>query len=241
MKKIETRIVPQETPPKFYAQHLKPYEFLSNEATGKTVLEVGCGDGYGSFYLTKVAAKVIGVDYESDIILRAQKEYKADNLKFICMDAIELGFEDNSFDIICAFQVIEHIPEDKLLKFLAGIKRVLSDEGKFYLSTLNLEHAVKSLLTYKKNPAHCKEFDLRELRALLLKVFLSVDIYGVGLTLKHLVYQRIKRIGLFNFFPNGINPVDKFYNKVTTDDFIITKHNLKKVIDFICICKKNIL
>lgn len=186
--KQETRIIPEETPHKFYAEHLKPYEFLRDEASGKIILEIGCGDGYGSAYLAKVAAEVIGIDYETNVILQAQNKYKASNLSFLCMEATNLKFVDNSFDIVCSFQTIEHISEDKLLQYLQETKRVLKDSGKFYLSTLNLEHAIKSPLTYKKNHAHCKEFRLEELKELLSKVFPNIEIYGLFLTLRHRFY-----------------------------------------------------
>ena len=50
--KPETRIIPEETDRKFFFQHLKPYEFMRSRVAGKDVLEVGCGDGYGTDYLS---------------------------------------------------------------------------------------------------------------------------------------------------------------------------------------------
>lgn len=56
----ETRLIHEETNLKFYIEHLKPYEFLKKMAKGKSVLEIGCGDGYGAAYLAEIAALVIG-------------------------------------------------------------------------------------------------------------------------------------------------------------------------------------
>lgn len=236
--KEETRIIPEETTPKFLAQHLKPYEFLRQEAKGKTVLEIGCGDGYGSAYLAEAARKVTGIDYEDAVIYQAQNKYIRANLKFMRMDAANLQLTDNSFDIVCSFQVIEHIAQDRLLRYLSEVRRVLKDDGKFYLSTLNMEHAVKSPFTYKKHPAHCKEFTLETLKDILCSVFSKVEIYGLQLTFKHRFYQRLKKMGIFNFTPKAINPVSRFYQKVTTKDFKINSRNLQKGIDFICVCSK---
>lgn len=236
--KEETRIIPEETAPKFLAQHLMPYEFLRKEAKGKSVLEIGCGDGYGSAYLAEAAGKVTGIDYEEAVIYRARNKYKGVNLGFARMDAANLQFTDKFFDIVCSFQVIEHIPEDRLARYLSEVRRVLKDDGKFYLSTLNVEHAVKSPLTYKKHPAHCKEFKLEELRDLLSNLFANVEVYGLQLTPKHRFYQRLKKIGIFNFAPKAINPVSRFYKDVTVNDFCITSKNLAKATDFICICAK---
>lgn len=238
MKKIETRIIPEETNRKFYFEHLKPYEFMKDAAVGKKVLEIGCGDGYGSAYLAKIAKEVVSIDYEEDVILKAKTKYNIANLRFLNMDATNLQFEDSIFDIACSFQVIEHIPEEKLLDYLSEIKRVLKKGGTFYLSTLNLEHTMKSLLTYKKQPAHCKEFKLNELSDLLSKVFSGFEVYGLHLTAKHHFYLRLKKIGILNFLPAAINPVTRFYNQVITDDFVVTKDKLRKAIDFICVCNK---
>lgn len=236
--KEETRIIPEETAPKFFIQHLKPYELLRKEAKGKTVLEIGCGDGYGSAYLAEAAEKVTGIDYEEAVIYQAQNKYKGANLKFVQMDAANLQFADKFFDIVCSFQVVEHIAEDRLLRYLSEARRVLKDDGKFYLSTLNAEHAVKSPLTYKKHPAHCKEFNRQEFKDLLSKVFADVEAYGLQLTPKHHFYQRLKKIGIFNFVPKAINPVGRFYENVALNDFRIVSKNLRKAIDFICICTK---
>ena len=151
MLKPETRIVPEEVAPKFFAEHLKVYEFLKGEAKGKNVLEVGCGDGYGADYLAAAGFEVTALDYDEAVIAAARDKYHRPNLKFIPMEAGALCFEDDSFDIVCSFQVIEHILEADIPRYLSEIKRVLRPEGAFYLSTLNLEHAMKgSPMTYKK-------------------------------------------------------------------------------------------
>ena len=236
--KPETRIIPEKTPPKFLAEHLKAYEFIKGAVRGRRVLEVGCGDGYGSAYLAKVAAEVVGIDYEKDVIAQAREKYTDRNLSFIDGDAASLQFEDKSFDIVCSFQVIEHIPEDALPRYLSEIKRVLKDEGTFYLSTLNLEHSMKSPHTYQKNIAHCREFKLDELKGVLSKIFPRVEIFGLHLTAKHRFYLRLKKLGIFKVLPDAANPVKRYYNRITTNDFQINTSNLKKAIDFICVSKK---
>ena len=188
-------------------------------------------------FLAKTASEIIGIDYDQETILRAQKKYVLPNLRFMVMGADRLEFEDNCFDLSCSFQVIEHIPEDKIARYLAEIKRVLKNDGKFYLSTLNLGHVMKSPATYKKQPAHCREFRLDELKELLSKVFSKVEIRGLQLTLKHCFYQRLKKSGIFNFL-GTFNPVDRFYKKCGVGDFKITSDNLTKAIDFICVCEK---
>lgn len=238
MPKPETRIVPESAAPKFFAEHLKMYEFLKDKARGKKVLDVGCGDGYGAKYLADTALEVTAVDYERDVILAARAKYNRPNLKFFAMDAGAMSFEDNSFDVVCSFQVIEHIPEPDIARYLSEIKRVLKPEGAFYLSTLNVEQAMKPKKAYKKNPAHCREFVSGELEGLLLGEFAGVESLGLRLTFKHRFFQRLKKIGLFNFLPKKLNPVNRFYDSVATDDFKLTNTNINKAVSFICICRK---
>ena len=179
IKKTETRIIPEETARSFYLQHFKVYTFVNENVADTQVLDAGCGDGYGSAYLAKKAKFVYGIDYEREVVEKAQGKYQAGNLKYLPMDVLKLEFNDREFDIICSFQVIEHIPEELIPKYLGQLKRVLKDTGTLYLSTLNLAKAMKSQVTYKKNPAHCKEFRLQELRDTLAAAFDRVTIYGL--------------------------------------------------------------
>lgn len=239
LSKPETRIIPGDVPPKFFAQHLKAYEFVSGLVKGKKVLEIGCGDGYGSYYLAEHAQSVIGVDYDIDTITHAHTKYVRPNLAFMREDATRLKFENKLFNVVCSFQVIEHIPEDLLASYLSEIRRVLKDGGLFCLSTPNLEHVMKSAAKYKKNPAHCREFRLEELRGFLSRNFSSVEIYGLHLTPRHRFYLKLKKLGLCNFIPASMNPVQRFYRAISTHDFIIASDNLKTAIDFYCVCAKS--
>lgn len=81
------------------------------------------------------------------------------------------------------------------MQYLSEIRRVLRSDGAVYLSTLNLVHARKSVLTYQKNSAHCKEFEFENLKDLLSQAFRMVEILGLHLTLKHRLYLRLKKWG----------------------------------------------
>ncbi|MBF0532538.1 MAG: methyltransferase domain-containing protein [Candidatus Omnitrophica bacterium] len=239
MQKITGGIIPEAIDRKFYMQHLAPYDFIKPLIKGKRVLEIGCGDGYGAAYLAQTADQVIGVDFGEEVPAAARLKYPAANLTFEHMDALALGFGDNAFDAVCSFQVIEHIPEEQLTRYLSEIRRVLKAGGAAYISTLNLDHAMKSPLTYQKQAAHRKEFRYAELSDLLGGVFPGTRMYGLHSTLKQLFFHRLKRIGIFNFLPEKINPVKIFYQNMTTRDFQITAGRIRQASDFICVCFKN--
>ncbi|MDO8748117.1 MAG: class I SAM-dependent methyltransferase [Candidatus Omnitrophota bacterium] len=92
MRKPETRIIPEAVAPKFFAEHLKVYEFLRDDACGKKVLDVGCGDGYGADYLAAEVFEVTALDYDEAVIAAARAKYGRPNLKFFPMEAGGLVF-----------------------------------------------------------------------------------------------------------------------------------------------------
>lgn len=239
MNKPGLFIVPENVPPKFYIQHLYPYSLVKKVASNKIILDIGFGDGYGPFYLAEVADRVIGIDCEEDNVKIAQAKYKANNLSFKFSNATNMDFQNNFFDIVCSFQVIEHINEGLLSGYLKEASRVLKPTGLFFVSTLNKEVSMKPGQPYQKNPYHVKEFNIIELKNLLLSVFTEVEIYGLNLTKKHRFFQRLKKIGFFNAFPKYINPVSHFYQNISIRDFYLDQDRLGRSLDFICICHKS--
>jgi len=231
-------LIPEDADSKFYIQHLYPYHLAYGNAKDKIILEVGFGDGYGSFYLAGAAKMVIGIDCEEENVKNARNKYKRNNLDFKMMEASNLGFKDETFDIVFSSQVIEHIKEDKLMNYLSEIFRVLKAGGILYLATLNKEVAMKRGQVYKKNPYHEKEFNEIELRELLLKIFPKVDMYGLHPAAKHNFFQRLKKAGIFKNLPEAINPVQSFYKNIKLSDFVASKRGLKQALDFIAICGK---
>lgn len=93
-------------------EHMQRYEIASNLVEGKNVLDAACGEGYGSYILSKKAKNVMGIDISSEAIEYASEEYKNKNLKYICASIEKLPLEDNSIDIIISFETIEHVNED---------------------------------------------------------------------------------------------------------------------------------
>ena len=100
---------------------------------GDRVLDVGCGGGFFSFYISTLGAEVTGVDVEKRNINLCRQFYPNKSIKWIIADAIELPFPDNSFDKILCMEVLEHIPDDK--KSIAEIYRVLRKGGIALFST----------------------------------------------------------------------------------------------------------
>jgi len=233
-----TGISPETTDARFIAQHQSAYAFAKPLAIGRRVLEIGFGDGYGSNELAGVAEEVVGIDITSANIPHATHKYPRPNLRFEQMDATALTFPAESFDLVCSFQVIEHIPEPLLPVFLREIFRVLRPGGIYCLSTLNLAHNMKPGQPYQKLSCHEKEFTASELEKLLQQTFPEVEMRGLYLTSGHRVAQRLKRWGLDRWGAASWNPVARFYERMSVDDFVvgpIAPHAL----DLYALCRKS--
>jgi ubiquinone/menaquinone biosynthesis C-methylase UbiE len=103
-------------------------KILSNSKKSLSILNIGIATGATSIALEKYG-KVTSVEYDQDCC-----KFLKENLKIEVINAsmTELPFKDNSFDVVCAFDVIEHIEEDKLA--LKEAFRVLKPNGKVYLT-----------------------------------------------------------------------------------------------------------
>lgn len=131
------------------------------------VLEIGAGEGYGIEHIAPKAKSYLTLDkYPVHI------DPKYTNVSFRQMNIPPLeGIEDESFDFVVSFQVIEHIQNDK--KYVSEIHRVLRPGGKFIVTTPNKKMSIT------RNPWHVREYTIDELVTLLKASFSSVDAKGV--------------------------------------------------------------
>ncbi len=147
---------------------IKAYVETAEIISGK-VLEIGTGSGYGIEIVAPKATEYITID-------KFNSEHpgimKNDNVSFIQMEIPPFkDMEDNQFDFVISFQVIEHIKKDSY--YVSEIYRVLKPGGKFIVTTPNIK------TTLSRNPWHIREYTVKELETLLLKSFDKLDKKGV--------------------------------------------------------------
>ena len=133
------------------------------------VLDVGCGTGYGSAELAQHARSVTGIDLAPDAIAYAREHYPLPNLVFLSGSATALPFAARSFDLVTAFEVIEHLSDWRAL--LAEVRRVLHPGGVFLVSTPNKLYYAESRVQDGPNPFHTHEFEFEEFRDALIEFF----------------------------------------------------------------------
>jgi SAM-dependent methyltransferase len=218
--------------------HLCAYRLAAQLGRGRRMLEVGCGSGYGAYYLSHSASAVTAVDMDPVVINRAQGLFRRPNLAYQLMDARGMeSLADASFDVVGTFQVIEHIPEPELLAFVRGIARVLRPDGVLIVSTLNLDHNRKPGHPYEKPSFHEKEFTAPELQRLLSEVFPAVELRGLYARGRYRFMRRLKKWGINKLGPVEANPVRRFYDdQLTTDDHELRRRCSPLAIDLIAAC-----
>jgi SAM-dependent methyltransferase len=186
------RIVPDETEPGIVALHRKRYEFALPFCDGRDVLDAGCGVGYGTSFLAERARHVVGVDLDPEAIAYGRGRYGAGNVEFREGDVQALDLPDASFDAVCSFETIEHVPDRDA--FLAEMRRVLRPGGVFLVST---PRAASTELR-PANPFHEVELAPADFEALLRTRFAEVELYGQRRlqTRRHRLLQRVDVLGL---------------------------------------------
>jgi len=156
-------------------EHLHRYRFAREFAKDKKVLDLACGEGYGSFMLSEVSKGIIGIDIDKNVIGHATSKYNKENLRFIVGSIKEIPIEGKDiFDLIICFEALEHITEQD--KLITEVKRLLRPDGIFLVSSPN--KYIYSDQSGYQNPFHKRELYFNEFTKLLDKYFKHTYIYG---------------------------------------------------------------
>ena len=169
------RVIPGQVDPDLLNEHLARYAFAARLARGKRVLDAGCGAGYGSAELVKSALSVVGVDAAADATTYAREHYRLPNLHFEQASCSGLPHRDATFDLVVAFEVIEHLPDWR--EFLQEARRVLTPTGHFIVSTPNKLYYQQSRVRVGPNPFHAHEFEFGEFRNELSSIFPYISLF----------------------------------------------------------------
>lgn len=158
-------------------EHWHRYLYVTNFVNNKKVLDIACGEGYGSNLLSIYAEEVIGIDISKEAIERASSKYIKKNLQFISGTATDIPVKESAvFDTVVSFETIEHLPEPDQKYFLKEVKRVLKPEGVLIVSTPN--RLTYSEIPKYRNEYHIKEFYIAEFNEFLNNLFKNVRILG---------------------------------------------------------------
>jgi SAM-dependent methyltransferase len=169
------RVIPGEVDVDLMNEHLARYTFAARLAHGKRVLDAGCGAGYGSAELAHGAHSVIGIDCAIEAVLFARANYRLPNLQFEQATCTALPHRDSVFDLVVAFEVIEHLEQWR--DFLLEVRRVMAPGGQFIVSTPNKLYYNEGRGAQGANPFHVHEFEFDEFRTVLKSIFPHVSMF----------------------------------------------------------------
>ena len=169
------RIIPGKVPEDMELMHRRLYEFALQYVEGKRVVDVGCGEGYGSAMLAGRATSVVGVDISEEAVAHAAAKYSLENVEFRCAPAERLSLPDASFDVLVCLEVIEHARD--YVAAVEEMRRVLHPEGTLILSTPN-KNVTSPRRPMPLNIYHLHEFTIREARGLLRRYFSEVEFFS---------------------------------------------------------------
>lgn len=246
-------------------RHVFAYEFARRALSGcGTVLDLGCGEGYGTALLSPAVGEIVGLDVDEAAIAHATSRYAAANCRFRCHDGERLPFEDAAFDAVVSFQVIEHVPGDRL--YVSEVSRVLKAGGQLILTTPN---AANRLGPGGKpwNRFHVREYHASELRELLAGGFDGVDVLGITACpeIHEIEMARVRQsrrivaldpLGLRRVIPGGMTPLaariarrlmprgrkraaaDDWATRYSLADYDVARDDTSDCLDLLAVCRK---
>jgi SAM-dependent methyltransferase len=231
--------VPEEN--YWFRRHLVVYEWIRARVGGARVVDMACGEGYGSDVLSRTAASVVGVDANPEAHEHARLRYTAPNLRF-ARDLVETF--DEEADAVVFLQTIEHVQDpDAILEHFKTIVAA-SPAPVVFVTTPNLLTLAPEGAEKSENPWHVKEYRAQDFRELCEAHFGDVELHGLFHAGKLGLHQfAIEKLG-WDQLHKALRISKPFYDRFTpaiaTGDFAIRAAadcDLDGALDFLAVCR----
>ena len=221
----------------WFRRHLAVYEWIASRAAGGQVLDMACGEGYGSDLLASRAAAVVGVDANPETFEHARARYERHNLGFE-RGMVENYGEPGSFDAVVFLQTIEHVIDPRAV--LEHLSSLLTPGGVVYVSTPNVLTLAPAGAPKSNNPWHLREYRAAEFRSLAESVFGSVELLGLFHARKLRAHELALKLGWDAVHPR-LRLTKPFYDRFTpaisARDFALRPDRLDRALDFLAVCR----
>jgi 2-polyprenyl-3-methyl-5-hydroxy-6-metoxy-1,4-benzoquinol methylase len=226
--------VPEEN--YWFRRHLVVYEWIAARAHGRRVVDLACGEGYGSAVLAGTAASVVGVDANPEAHEHARLKYTGPNLRFE-RNMIELWGGDA--DCVVFLQTIEHVQDPDAV--LERIREQIGPGGVAYVSTPNVLTLAPPGEERSGNPWHVREYRAEEFRTLCGRQFGQVDLLGLFHARKLRLHQWAIEHAAWDSVHRALRLTDPFYARFTpaisTRDFALRRGGLDRALDFLAVLR----
>jgi 2-polyprenyl-3-methyl-5-hydroxy-6-metoxy-1,4-benzoquinol methylase len=216
----------------WFRRHLVVYEWIAARCAGLKVVDMACGEGYGTAVLARRAREVTGVDANPEAFEHARLKYTRPGVRFV-RNMIELHAE--ACDAVVFLQTIEHVPDP------AGVLRHFREmAGTVYVSTPNLLTLAPPGADKSGNPWHLREYRVAEFRALCESVFDHVELHGLFHARKLRAHELALRAG-WDRVHTALRITKAFYDRFTpaigTGDFVLRRGGLEDALDFVAVLR----
>src|SRR4051812_28141262 len=229
--------VPEEN--YWYRRHLVVYEWIRARVGGLRVVDMACGEGYGTEVLARTAASVVGADANPEAHDHARLRYTAPNIRF-ARDLAERF--DEPADAVVFLQTIEHVmnPDEVLEHF----KSLVADSSSpmVFVTTPNVLTLAPQGAEKSENPWHIKEYRPEEFRALCEAHFRAVEMYGLFHARKLAAHEVALRRLRWDDVHARLRLTKRFYDwftpAISERDFALrTDRPLEGALDFLAVCR----
>ena len=223
--------VPEEN--YWFRRHLVVYEWIAARAHGRRVVDLACGEGYGSAVLASTAVSVVGVDANPEAFEHARLKYPGVRFE---RNMIELWTGD--VDCVVFLQTIEHVQDPDAV--LDHIRELIGPKGVAYVSTPNVLTLAPKGAERSGNPWHVREYRAEEYRALCERHFGSVDLLGLFHARRLRAHAWALKAGWDAVHARlGITQAfyDRFTPAISTRDFALRRRGLDRALDFLAVLR----
>jgi SAM-dependent methyltransferase len=216
----------------WFLRHLVVYEWIAERCAGLDVVDMACGEGYGTDVLARRARRVTGVDANPDAYEHARAKYTSPGVRF-ARDLIETYVQP--CDAVVFLQTIEHVKEPRQV---LGHFKAMADV--VYVSTPNLLTLAPPGADKSDNPWHLREYRAREFRELCESVFDRVELYGLFHARKLRLHELALRAG-WDRAHQALGVTKPFYDRFTpaisARDFALRQGGLERALDFVAVLR----
>jgi len=222
--------VPEEN--YWFRRHLAVYEWIAARCAGLDVVDMACGEGYGTDVLARRAARVTGVDANPEAHAHAAAKYTAPGVRFE-RDLVDRYSEP--CDAVVFLQTIEHVEDPgAVLRHFKAMADVV------YVSTPNVLTLAPEGAEKSDNPWHLKEYRAEEFADLCSSVFDQVEMLGLFHARKLRVHEVALKAG-WDTVHAALGFTKPFYDRftpaITARDFALRPGPLARALDFVAVLR----
>jgi 2-polyprenyl-3-methyl-5-hydroxy-6-metoxy-1,4-benzoquinol methylase len=230
--------VPEEN--YWFRRHLVVYRWIAGRGAGLDVVDMACGEGYGSDVLAAAARSVVGVDANPEAHAHAAARYRRGNLRF-ARDLVERFAPADGCDAVVFLQTIEHLEDPAAV--LEHFRAILRPGGTAYISTPNVLTLAPKGAARSGNPWHVREYRAEEFAGLLYAHFADVELHGLFHARRLRWHDWMLRAGWDAVHPR-VGLTGAFYSRFTPAiserDFALragVPTQLQRALDFVAVCR----